>query len=224
MAQDGMTNDPAPADWTAARRTMVESQLRTVGVSDLRVLGRFAVVERERFVPADARSLAYADAPVPLGGGRALNPPMATALLIQAAEPRITDRVLLVGAATGYTSAVLAPLVGDLVSLEEDARLAAELERTAGPMSRVERGPLVDGHAAGAPYDLILIDGAVERVSDSLIAQMAAGGRMATGLIERGVGRLCAGRKVGDVLSLRPMMEASVVPLVAFAKPAEFVF
>lgn len=224
MAQDGMTDDPAPTDWTAARLTMVESQLRPVGVSDVRVLGRMATVPREEFVPADARALAYADAPVPLGGGRALNPPMATALLIQAAEPRVTDRALLVGAATGYASAILRGLVSELTSLEEDEAMAAQLSRSAGPMHRVEVGPLTAGVASNAPYDVIIIDGGVEQVPEALIAQMVPGSRLATGLIERGVGRLCVGRKVGDVLSLRPMVEAAVAPLPSFATPAEFVF
>lgn len=203
-------------DWATARRSMVDSQLRTVGVFDPAVLARFAVVERERFVPAESRALAYADAPVPLGDGRALNPPMATALLIQAAEPRLSDRALLIGVATDYTAAILSPLVGELTAVTE---IAAE---PATPSTIT--APLIEGHPDGAPYDLILIDGGVERVPDALVEQMVDGGRMAAGLIESGVGRLSVGRKVGGTLSMRAIMEATVAELPVFANPKGFVF
>lgn len=211
-----MTDGRLDYDWATARRAMVDSQLRTVGVFDPVILARFALVERERFVPAESRALAYADAPVPLGDGLALNPPMATALLIQAAEPRLSDKALLIGAATGYAAAILSPLVGELTAVTE---VAGEPTR-----HTTITGPLTEGHAGGAPYDLILIDGGVERVPEALIAQMAEGGRMAAGLIERGVGRLSVGRKVGGTLSMRAIMEATVAELPAFAKPAGFVF
>ena len=211
-------DDPDAGRWAVARRAMVESQLRTVGVFDPALLARFALVERHRFVPADSRALAYADAPVPLGEGLALNPPMATALLMQAAEPRRSDRVLLIGAATGYAAAVLAPLVGTLVTV---TRLADDVP--ARDWLRMV-GDLTGGHPAAAPYDLLLIDGGVERVPASLIEQVADGGRVAAGLIERGVGRLSVGRKVGGVLSMRPMMEATVAELPEFRAPTGFVF
>lgn len=211
-------------DWATARHKMVESQLRPVGVSDLRLLARFARVERERYVPANVRALAYADALVPLGGGRAMNPPMATALLIQAGEPRRSDRTLLIGAGTGYAAAILAPLVGTLVALEDGELEMPQPESDGGTADQRVVGPLIDGHPAGAPYDLVVIDGAVDAVPDAIVAQMAPGGRLVTGLMENGVGRLCAGRRVGDGLSLRPLMEATVAELPSFATPAGFVF
>ena len=210
-------------DWAQRRRTMVDSQLRTVGVHDVRVLGRFAVVPRERFVPASAQALAYADALVPLGEGRALNPPMATALLLQAAEPRLSDKALLVGAATGYCAAVLAPMVGQLTAVEERDDLLATA-RAQAPELRLQDGPLTEGFAQGAPYDLIVIDGAVERLPDPLTAQLAPGGRIAAGVIDRGVARLSIGRRVGNVVSLLPLTEATMAALPAFSRPAEFVF
>ncbi len=213
----------AGEDWGRARRTMVDSQLRTVGVHDPRLLARFAVVPRERFVPPEVRALAYADAPVPLGGGRALNPPMASALLVQGAEPRLSDKVLLVGGATGYVAAVLAPLVGRLTVVEERADLLAHARAALPDIAFVE-GPLTGGHPAGAPYDLVLIDGAVERMPDALVAQLVPGGRMAAGMIDRGVARLSVGRRAGDGVSMLPLMEAAVAPLPTFARPAEFVF
>ena len=85
-------------------------------------------------------------------------------------------------------------------------------------------GPLTDGHLAGAPYDLILIDGGVERVPPALTQQLVEGGRFAAGLIERGVGRLSVGRKIGGALSMRAVLEATVAELPEFAQPAGFVF
>ena len=211
-------------DWATARHKMVESQLRPVGVSDLRLLARFARVERERYVPAEVGALAYADAPVPLGGGRAMNPPMATALLIQAGEPRLADRAMLIGAGTGYAAAILAPLVGTLVTLDDGSIASPPGATDDGTVAERITGPLTEGHAAGAPYDLIVIDGAVDAVPDAIVAQMAPGGRLVTGLFENGVGRLCAGRRAGDTLSLRALMEATVVRLPSFASPRAFVF
>ena len=212
-------------DWTAARLTMVESQLRTVGVSDPRVLLRFARVERERFVPVEAHALAYADALVPLPGGRAMNPPMATALLIQAAEPLPSDKALLIGDSTGYTAAVLAPLVGRLTVVDDAAANGGGgLSLEALGAATVVRGPADEGHEVGAPYDLIVIDGAVERMPERLVAQLVPGGRMAAGVVDAGVSRLSAGHRAGDSLALRPLAEVMMAVLPAFAAPRDFVF
>src|SRR4030095_12183372 len=105
------------------RRVMVASQLRTTGVSDPSVLAAMGAVARERFVPAERASTAYADAPVPLGNGRFLNPPMALGKLLNEADPVASDRALVVGAATGYSAAVLVRVVGAVVSVEAGAEL-----------------------------------------------------------------------------------------------------
>ena len=113
-------------NFEAMRRAMVESQLRTTGVSDPRVIAAMAETPRERFVPAERRALAYTDRPVTLGEGRALNPPEATGRLLTAADVRPADHVLIVGAATGYTAALLARLAGHVAALEEDPALLAQ--------------------------------------------------------------------------------------------------
>jgi protein-L-isoaspartate(D-aspartate) O-methyltransferase len=207
------------------RRAMIASQLRTTGVNDPAVLAAMGEVPRERFVPRERVALAYADALVPLKPGRQLNSPMALGRLLTEASPREGERALLVGAATGYAAAVLSRLVGPIVAVEEDAELAgAARDALAGyPVTLIE-GPGGEGHAAGAPYDLILIDGAVEFVPDALIDQLTERGRLAAGIVESGVTRLALGRRAGDGFGMASFTDAAAAILPGFVKPKTFTF
>lgn len=209
-------------NFESMRRAMVASQLRTTAVNDPRVIAAMGVVPRERHVPAERAALAYVDTLVPLGGARWLNPPMVTGLLLTEAAPQPEDRALVVGSATGYAAAVLAQLVRSVVALEADSALSAN----APPLANVEpvEGPLAEGWAAGAPYDLILIDGVIEALPDALIAQLAEGGRLATGLIERGVSRLVVGRRAAGGFGTTAFADAEAAPLPGFAPPPAFRF
>lgn len=213
-------------NYEAMRRAMVESQLRTTGVSDPRVVAAMAAVPRERFVPADKRAIAYIDRPVPLGGGRELNLPEATGRLLTAARIAPRDRVLLIGAATGYTAALLGRLAAQVTALEQDQRLIAMARAALDGAEGVElvEGPLAAGWAAGAPYDLILIDGAVERVPDELVAQLVDGGRLAAALIDGAVVRLGLGRRVGDSFGVDLFADCEASALPGFARPKTFTF
>lgn len=208
------------------RAAMVSNQLRTSAVSDAQVVEAMRAVPREAFMPADRTDLAYIDTPVAVGEGRSINPPLVTGRLLTALAPRAGERALVVGAATGYAAAVLAELGLNVTALEENATLAAfamgALANFAGV--KVVSGPLAQGAAEDAPYDVILIDGAVEQVPDVLKAQLVDGGRMAGALVERGVTRLAFGRKVGDSLLLADFVDSEAVPLPGFAVPAGFVF
>ena len=207
------------------RRAMVASQLRTTGTNDPRVLAAMGEVPRERFVPAERLSLAYADALVPLKPGRDLNSPMALGRLLTEAAPKAGERALAVGVATGYAAAVLERLVGPCTAVEEDEALAAAArDNLAGLDVRLVEGALVEGCAAEGPYDLILIDGAVEHVPDALVAQLAEGGRLATGLVENGVTRLAIGRRAGEGFGLAAFADAAAAILPGFAKPRAFKF
>jgi protein-L-isoaspartate(D-aspartate) O-methyltransferase len=209
----------------AMRRAMVESQLRTTGVNDARVLAAMGEVSRENFVPAEKRALAYADATVKLGNGRALNPPMALGLLL--VESRLTgaERSLVIGAATGYSAAVAARLTASVIALEEDSALAGTARGALeGSGATLVEGPLAAGHPAGAPYDFILIDGAVEDVPPAIVDQVADGGRIATGLIENGVTRLAVGRMAGGAVGFVTFADAAIAPLPGFARPRGFSF
>jgi protein-L-isoaspartate(D-aspartate) O-methyltransferase len=207
------------------RHAMVASQLRTTGVSDPRVVAAMGAVPRERFVPPERRTLAYADAPVPLTPGRELNPPMALGRLLSEARPQERDRAMVIGAATGYSAAVLARLVASVAAVEEDAELAAMAKAAlAGSEVKLVEGPLAKGYRKGAPYDLILIDGAVELVPQALIDQLADGGRLAAAMNEEGVTRLCVGRKAGEGFGMTAFSDAAAAILPGFEKPRAFTF
>lgn len=207
------------------RRAMIASQLRTTGVNDPQVLAAIGSVARERFVPADRAATAYAEISVPLGGGRAMGPPMALGRLLAEVRPRAGERALVVGAATGYSAAVMHALTGHVVAVEEDAGLAAlARDALAGTGVELVEGPLRDGHAAGAPYDVILIDGAVESVPQPLVEQLAREGRMAAAIVDRGVTRLAVGRRGGSGFALLPFADADAALLPGFSMPAGFRF
>src|SRR5438128_11143044 len=148
-------------DFAQARRAMVDSQVRPHDVRDLRIIAALLEVPRERFFPPEKRALAYLDAEVPIAGMRALLKPMVFAKMLQAAGIGQSERVLDVGCASGYSSAVLGKLAGSVVALEEDAALAAMarevLAELGAPNVSVVSGALTAGWAQGAPYDAILI-------------------------------------------------------------------
>jgi protein-L-isoaspartate(D-aspartate) O-methyltransferase len=207
------------------RRAMVASQLRTTGTNDPAVLAAIGEVPRELFVPEERRALAYADALVPLKGGRQLNNPMALGRLLTEARPRKGERAMVVGAATGYAAAILSRLVGPIVAVEQDPELAeaARVALADYPVTLVE-GPLTEGHREGGPYDLILIDGAVETIPQALIDQLVDGGRLAAGTVDRGVTRLSIGRKAGEGFGMAAFSDAAAAVLPEFARPKAFSF
>ncbi len=212
-------------DFDAMRHAMVVSQLRTSAVSDPRVVEAMGDVPREAFVPTAQAAVAYRDAPLPLGGARAINAPLITGRLLTAAEILPTDRVLIVGAARGYAAAVAARIAGSVVALEEDAALvAAARDAIVDAKVMVAEGPLNAGWGSAAPYDVILIDGAVESVPDAIVAQLAPGGRLVSGIADRGVTRLALGRKTGGGFGIADFADLDCVALPGFARPKSFQF
>lgn len=221
-------------DATAARRTMVDNQIRPSDVTDHRVIDAFAAVPREVFVPAALRSLAYIDEHLQVKAAsgaapaRFLMQPAPFAKLVQLAAIERTDRVLVVGAGTGYAAAIAATLGGDVVALEEDAELAeaarANLRTLGLDRATVVTGPLPAGAPARAPFDVILFDGSIEVLPDAFAGQLAEGGRLVSveGRGLAGKGRLH--RRVGDELSGRSVFNCAARPLPGFEKAAEFQF
>ena len=218
-------------DFAAARRMMVDGQVRTSDVTDQRIIAAMLDLPRERFVPARNAALAYLDIDIPVGEGtppRRLLKPMVLAKLIQSAEIAPQDRVLDVAGGTGYSAALLARLARDVVALEDDAALAAQARHNlrANGVTNAEAvsGPLVDGWLAGAPYDVILVNGAAEAIPDRLLRQLGEGGRL-VGVIGRAPASkafryLCA---AGTATGF-PIFDASAPALPAFAEPPAFVF
>lgn len=207
------------------RRAMVASQLRTTGVNDPRVIAAMGEVPRERFVPEERRALAYADARVPVAPGRALNPPMALGRMLTEAHLRGDERALVIGAATGYSAAVLVRLVVSVVALEEDAELYAFAKQALeGTGVELVRSALAKGYAKGGPYDFILIDGAVEHVPQAIVDQVVEGGRIALAVLDEGVSRLAVGVVVAGAFGITFFADAEAASLPGFEKPRIFSF
>lgn len=221
--------DPAPLEaprFEAMRHAMVASQLRTNAVNDPRVVTVMSQVPREAFLPTDQRALAYRDTLLPLGNGRRHDSPLVIGRLLTEAELQPSDHVLLVGAAGGYAAALLSPLVASVVALEEEPALLAIARGGLAGTANVElvQGPLAAGWAARGPYDLIVVDGAVEELPQALVDQVKIGGRMVTGVIDRGVTRLAVGRRTEGGFGLADFMDIEVATLPGFAKPRKFTF
>jgi protein-L-isoaspartate(D-aspartate) O-methyltransferase len=213
-------------DFSTLRAAMVSNQLRTNAVTDPDIVAALEAVAREDFVPTERAALAYVDVPVPLGNGRSLNSPLATARLLVESGVKAGDKVLLIGAATGYCAALLAQLGVSVVAVEEDAGLADRASKAlAGEASvKLVKGELAAGYAKSAPYDAIIIDGAVEQLPASLCDQLKEGGTVATALQEGAVGRLATGRKAGGQVALIPFLDCEASPLPGFEKPRSFSF
>jgi protein-L-isoaspartate(D-aspartate) O-methyltransferase len=217
------------ADYAQARRVMVDRQVRTADVTDLRIISALLDVPRELFVPAARRAVAYLDLDVPVNeSGRALLKPMVFAKFVQAAGITDTDRVLDVGCATGYSAAVLGKLAGSVVALEEDAALArgaAEvLAQTGAANVSVVSGAFAAGWAESAPYDVIVLEGAAELIPDSLLSQLKDGGRLVAVVRSSPMGRATLYRRAGGHATAQPVFDAAAPLLPGFAKPAAFVF
>ncbi|MES2058158.1 MAG: protein-L-isoaspartate O-methyltransferase [Pseudomonadota bacterium] len=208
------------------RHAMVASQLRTNAVSDPRVVAAMARVPREAFLPVEAQAIAYRDTALPLGQGRFQNVPIATGRLLTEAYLLPADKVLLIGAAGGYTAAVLAEMVASVVAVENDAALAGLAREALADTAKVTvvEGPLEAGHADGAPYDVLMIDGAVEQLPESLVAQLRDGGRVVAGIADRGITRLASGRKSEGGFALLDFADIDCVPLPGFARAKTFTF
>jgi protein-L-isoaspartate(D-aspartate) O-methyltransferase len=211
---------PIP-DFAAAREAMVESQLRPQGVTDPAVLAAMSTVQRELFLPSHTRPLAYVDRSVLMGEGRFLVAPAVLGQLLTQMMPRSGQRALVVGAGTGYSAAVLARMGLEVTALESAPALADDAREQG--VNLVE-GPLVAGYSERAPYDQILIDGAVEYIPDAIIEQLGEGGRLGTSIVDRGITRLVVGRKAGGAFGTLSIGDAGVPALPGFSRPKEFTF
>ncbi len=186
----------------AARRAMIDSQLRVSGINQEWLLAVLARVPREDHVPANARGHAYIDRAIPLGNGQSLPAPLFQASLLAEAQPQQQEKVLVISPA-GYLSALVEPLVQSVETVDP-----------AG----------ANGVQTLPAYDLVLIDGAVEQLPDNLVNALLDGGRVVSGLVLRGVTRLAAGTKSGGTVNLAPLAEMGIPVLREFAAPKSWSF
>jgi len=211
---------PIP-EFATARQAMVDSQLRPQGVTDPAVLRAMGSIEREKFLPPETRPLAYVDRAVSMGDGRFLSAPAVLGQLLTQMMARPGQRALVIGAGTGYSAEILAAMRLDVTALESSAALASKARELG---IEVVQGPLEKGYVADAPYDQVLIDGAVEYIPDVIIEQMTEGGRLGTALVDRGITRLIVGRKAGIAFGYLSLSDAGVPALPGFSRPRAFTF
>jgi protein-L-isoaspartate(D-aspartate) O-methyltransferase len=239
-------------DFAAARRAMVDGQVRTNDVTDLAIIASMLQIPREAFVPKRLAAFAYLDRDVPLNSGddalrngnegdrrdggvaatgpatRWLIKPVVLARLVQATAPRPHDRALVVGAGTGYSAAILSRLAANVTALEEDLQLARTAQSNLSGLGAenvtVVTGALDKGWPASTPFDVILVDGGVEYVGQTLFDQLAADGRLGTvvGTGPIGKGMLFVSDK--GAVSGRVLFDATVPLLPGFTRAPSFVF
>lgn len=216
-------------DYAAARSNMVESQIRPNKVTDPRILDAMLNLPRESFVPAVARGFAYVDEDIPLAKGRHLTEPMVVGRLLQESDVQSQDAVLVVGAGTGYSAAVLSRLANVVVALESDPEMAARAQELMSELGIdnvvVATGPLADGYAAQAPYNVVLIDGAVTAIPETIQNQLSDGGRLAAVLrATPQVGQGVIVQRFGQTFSQRPLFDAQTPILPGFERKPSFEF
>lgn len=215
-------------DFAAARRNMVASQIRTNEVTDPLVIEAMEAVPREAFVPEARRDFAYVDEDLPIGNGRHLIEPVALAQLLQLAEVQPGDKALVVGAGSGYSAAVLGYMAKAVVALESNVMLKDLAAKTLAAQSvanvTVAEGDLASGVPAQAPFDVILIDGAVSEIPAPLKRQLADGGRLVAVVRSGPVGRATLVERIGDAYGSRTDFDLVTPFLPEFAPQPKFVF
>ena len=216
-------------DFAPARRFMRDGQLTPNGVSDPLLLGAMADLAREAFLPHEQRHRAYADEAVPLGGGRFLLAPMVLGRLVQMALPQPGERALVLAAGSGYAAAILAHMGLQVLAIESDPALAA-LARNAVQLALTANHPQIRqgdprlGAPEGAPFQLILVEGAIETLPSAILAQLGEGGRLVTVRRRVGnVGRAVLYRRAGGAVSEIMGLDAAAPLLAEFATPAVFI-
>jgi protein-L-isoaspartate(D-aspartate) O-methyltransferase len=223
------------ADFALQRLAMVESQIRPNEVTNRRVIAAMRALPRERFVPPRLRDVAYSDEALevlPSVDGappRFLLAPMVLARLVQLASVEPQDTVLDVGCATGYSTAVLAGLGKSVTGLEAEPELAEAAKRALTELgianTEIVTGPLTEGHSAGGPYDVILLNGSVPEVPASLLSQLKEDGRLVT-VISRTANNASQGKAylfAGEASGV-PHFDAGARPLPGFAPEPAFTF
>jgi protein-L-isoaspartate(D-aspartate) O-methyltransferase len=220
------------SDFATARQKMVDGQVRPSDVTDIRIIDAMLAVPREAFVPQNQRAMAYLDLDLDVSEGasakRFLIKPVVIAKMLQAAEIRDTDNVLVVGCATGYAAAVAAKLAGRVTATESDSSLAAKARDVLAQLGlgnvTVREAAAADGDSATAPYDVIVLDGATEITPDRLYAQLRNGGRLVGVFATTRPPRATIVTRSHDDFGNRALFDAVVPVLPGLERLPAFVF
>jgi protein-L-isoaspartate(D-aspartate) O-methyltransferase len=210
--------DAGVDEFAAARRAMVEDQVRRRGVASPRVLEAMLSVPRHEFVPAEFRADAYADKPLPIGEGQTISQPFMVGAMTAALELTGSERVLEIGTGSGYQAAVLSMLAQEVISIESHTSLALaaqeRLERLGYANVHVHNGDGSLGFADSAPYDAILITAAAPEIPPLLPSQLCDGARLVIPVGSQENQELLQARKAADVLHTRVLFDCKFVPLL----------
>jgi protein-L-isoaspartate(D-aspartate) O-methyltransferase len=214
-----------------ARQKMVDGQVRTLDVTDRRTLDAMLTVPREIFVPASRQALAYLDLDLDVSEGpvkRFLIKPLLTGRLLQAAEIGERDNVLVVGCATGYLAALVAKMAAKVTATECDSALAAKAKDAFAALGLAnvtcKAAPCATGDAGGAPYDVIVLNGAIEVTPEGLLGQLKEGGRLVGVSAESRPPRAVIVTRFHGEFGHRPLFDAAAPVLPGLERAAAFVF
>ncbi len=213
-------------DFQDLRTTMVDTQIRPSDVTKYPIIEAMLEVPREQFLPEAARGAAYSDAPVDLGGGRSVLEPRTFAKMLDALAIGGGDMVLDVGCGLGYSAAVIAHIAEFVVALEEDEALAGEAEERLAAQGvdnvAVISGSLAEGDAPHGPYDVIIVEGAVEQVPPALLEQVNEGGRIIAIFADGMSGAARMATKMNGHVDWRHVFSATAPVLPGFSREVEF--
>ena len=215
------------ADYARRRTTMVDTQVRPSDVTKFPIIEAMLKVPRELFVPAERREAAYVGENIDLGGGRVVLEPRTLAKMLDAVDIQPDELVLDIGAGHGYSSALAAHLAEAVVALEEVPDLAKEAERALAEAGAdnvaVVEGPLTDGAPKHGPYDVILVEGAVQHMPETITDQLKDGGRIVAVFLEGTLGVVRVGYRADDQVTWRFSFNAGAPVLPGFEARQAFV-
>ncbi|MDB6182377.1 protein-L-isoaspartate O-methyltransferase family protein [Paracoccus fistulariae] len=213
-------------DFAARRTMMVDTQVRPNDVTKFPVIEAMLTIPREDFVPASRRAVAYSGENLDIGKGRVLLEPRTLAKMVDALDIQPTEMVLDLGCGYGYSAAVIARMAEAVVAIEDDEELVSEAETRlaeAGIFNvAVLSARLSEGAPAQGPYDVVLIEGAVEDIPEAIVGQLKEGGRIAALFLEGKLGVVRLGYKLNDRINWRYAFNANAPLLPGFARERGF--
>lgn len=214
-------------DYQTRRKTMVDTQIRPSDVTKFPIIEAFLSVPREKFVPDGKREAAYIGENFKIGQSRVILEPRTLAKLLDALDIRNDELVLDIGPGLGYSSAVISPMAEVVIAVEDDSSMAIEAEEILTEVGAdnvvIQIGKLEDGAPEHGPYDVIILQGGVEKIPSSILNQLKNGGRVGAIFVEEGLGTAKIGFKLNDKINWRYSFNAAAPVLPGFFKQKDFV-